>query len=203
LRFHAPLLLLLCSVLANPAAAQEAPTPAADSLTYRQVVERLAAGDTLVDFTELRFRFAAQPRPANVPDPRKLFEQAAEAADDSTARRLVDSALVHQYGHVGAHEAAARSFTERGDVEHAEFHRAVVRGIIRSIEAGGAETANGEFPVISIGEEYALLRARGLERVGQALASCGEYRCDILELRDPETGDEFTLTFLLTWWRDE
>lgn len=203
MRYRVACLTLLTALIANSAQAQEELAAGGDSLTYRQLVERVTSGDTLIDFTQLRFLFAAQPRPASPTDLRALFRQAELAEDHLTARELVDSALVHRYGHVGAHQAAARLFTERGDSARAEFHRALIRGFIHSIETGGAERTDGHIPVISIGEEYALLQERGLERVSQALGSCGEYRCDIIVARDSKNGDEFTFTFLLTWWLDQ
>lgn len=196
-------LVLLASPVVLPAEAQVNAPSAPDTAAYRELARQLEDGDTLIDFGRLRFLFAEQPGPDPAPDVPSLLERAAAAPDHETARTLLDSALVHHYGNVRAHEDAARLFTKRGDTVRARFHEAAVRGFIRSMVASAAQRPDASIPVISIQEEYAFLRSRGLERVHQALASCGDYLCDIIVARDPATGEEQIFRFLLTWWPEQ
>jgi hypothetical protein len=195
---------LLLGLLASSACAQVRDTMASDSARYGEIVRRLQAGDTLVDYTTLRFLFVKQPHPGDRHlDPGAELRAAEQAPDRIQARRLIDALLADYYGLLQAHLDAARVFTARGDTDRARFHEAVVRGMVRSMEAAGRERRDGAMPVISIFEEYAFLRARGLEPRGQALVECGKDRCDVLTALDPKTNQTKRYTFLLTWYRDE
>lgn len=194
---------LACIVLAaGSAAAQPAPARA-DSARYMALVQRLQGGDTLIDFTALRFTFAKLESPGERhPDPEAEYRAAERAPDDETARRLHDALLADYYGSVNAHMGAVRLFETRGDSSRAAFHAAVVRGFIRSMEA--SMDADSVIPVISIGEEYAFMRSRGLQVTGQALTTCGSHMCDVLSAKDEGTKKTVSYSFRLTWWpRDE
>ena len=116
---------------------------------------------------------------------------------------MIDALLVDYYGLIQAHMDATRVFTLRGDTDRARFHEAVVRGMIRSMEAGARERPDGAMPVVSVAEEYAFLRARGLEPRDQTLVGCGSGRCDVVTALDPKTNQTKRYTFLLTWYDDE
>jgi hypothetical protein len=196
------LFVLLPGLLAGSACARASGSEARDSATYGEIVRRLQAGDTLVDYTALRFLSSKQPnRSDRHPDPDAELRAAERAPDHEQARRLVDALLVDYYGRIQVHVDAARVFASRGDTGRARFHEAVVRGMIRSMETGARERRDEAMPVISIAEEYAFLRARGLERKDQALVKCGAHRCDELTALDPKTNRTKRYTFLLTWYR--
>lgn len=198
------LFVLPLALLASLGHTQVRGTAPDDSARYAEIVQRLQAGDTLVDYTALRFGFVKQPRSSGRhADPAAELRAAEKAPSHEQARRLIDALLVDYYGLIQAHMDAASVFAARGDTDRARFHEAVVRGMIRSMEEGGRAREDGAMPVISIGEEYAFLHARGLERKEQALVSCGKDRCDVLTAFDPQTRRMKRYTFLLTWYRDD
>lgn len=193
---------LACIVLAAGAAAAQPGPAQGDTAGYRELVRRLQGGDTLIDFAALRFMFARVESPgARHPDPAAEYRAAEREPDYEAARRLHDALLADYYGSVNAHLAAVRFFETRGDSVRAAFHSAVVRGFIRSMEA--SMEADSVIPVISISEEYAFMRARGLQVTSQALADCGKFMCDILMGKDEATQRTVSYTFRLTWWPRE
>lgn len=195
---------MLLGLFTSSACAQVRGPKEGDSARYAEIVQRLQRGDTLVDYTALRFLFARQPQSGKShPDPGAELQAAEQAANHEEARRLVDALVNDYYGLIDAHMDAAKVFTTRGDTARARFHDAVVRGMIRSMEDAARARSDGAMPVISISEEYAFLRARGLERRGQALARCGKDRCDVLTAFDPKTNKTTRYAFVLTWYDDD
>jgi hypothetical protein len=195
---------LALALLASPGHAQTHGAAPADSARYAEIVQRLQAGDTLVDYSALRFLFAKQPNASERhPHPGVELRIAEKASSHEQARRLIDALLADYYGLLEAHLDAASVFTSRGDTARARFHDSVVRGMIRSMEDGARTREDGAMPVISIGEEYSFLRARRLRPKRQALASCGKDHCDVLTAFDPETKRMARYVFLLTWYQDD
>ena len=57
--------------------------------------------------------------------------------------------------------------------------------------------------VRSIPEEYAYMRAKGIKHDTQGVGRCGEFMCDTLSGRDPKTNELHSVSFVLSWWRQD
>jgi hypothetical protein len=82
-----------------------------------------------------------------------------------------------------------------GDSARGQFHGAVYRGLIRSIGSRSGRTLDSAMVVITLHEEYALLRARGLEPTAVAHLHCGRTLCDQMEVIDRKSRVMSTLYF--------
>jgi hypothetical protein len=125
---------------------------------------RLLAGDTAVDYAALRLAYTATPEYdpfAHMTDPlRERMMQAHFGAKDPEASRVAaDSLLRTNYVDIDAHMIVALASAALGDSTRAHFHQIVAQGLLDSItRSGTGTTADTPYEVISIIEEYALLR---------------------------------------------
>jgi len=91
-----------------------------------------------------------------------------------------------------AHLLSAVAFQHLGRLEEAEQHRRWYHGLLESILASGdGRSAESAFVVVSVAEEYSVLRALRLEREQQRLLAGG---IDALDVR-AEDGSQSTLYF--------
>ena len=74
--------------------------------------------------------------------------------------------------------------------------RAIARGLLDSIEAGDGKTAATAFTVISVSEEYELMRAMGVKVAQQSLINQGGHVYDLLAGTGP-TGAPASYYFLI------
>ena len=172
--------------------------PMPDSTPYAALAAKLRSGDTLIDFTALRMSYAGTSAydPYNVDDDlRKAMYEALDGGRNQEAARLADSSLRVNYLDVNAHVVAGAAAGAAGDSSRAQLHMAIARGLLGSIASTDGLTASTAMKVISVDEEYVVLRARGLRRESQALGTCGQAECDILVVTDPRTGQQQKLYF--------
>jgi Domain of unknown function (DUF4919) len=93
---------------------------------------------------------------------------------------------------IDAHLLSAVALQKLGRPEEADPHRRWYRGLVESILASGdGRTPESAFVVISVAEEYSVLRALRLERESQALLDGG---IDALQV-EAEDGAESTVYF--------
>jgi hypothetical protein len=170
----------------------------AEIAAYDDLVSRLRSGDTLVDSTAARMAYAItpqyQPYPVQWEGNQAMFA-ALERRKYAEVRRLSDSILTTNYVDADAHLGAVAAAFSLGDSTRGQFHGAVYRGLIRSIGARSGRTLDSAIVVIALQEEYALLRARGLERTTVAMFQCGRSLCDQMEVIDRRSRTKSILYF--------
>ena len=84
---------------------------------------------------------------------------------------------------------------ELEDPAKAEFHRTVFRGLIDSIRnTGDGKSPEKAWVIISVHEEYVVLRAMGLKPSGQSLMMDKGHAYDVMKAKD-EDGKEETFYF--------
>lgn len=184
----------LARVVAVPAAAApSAPAPA----TYASLLEKVKRGDKDVDFTALRMAYDAQSASSlsNSTLRKELF--AALHRDDWPAViASADAVLESDYLDIDAHMFAGLAYEKTKQAEKAAFHRAVARGLLHSILASGnGTTPEKAFVVISVDEEYSVLRYLGLRSDEQSLVETGGHSYDALTASDIQTHQKVTLLF--------
>lgn len=169
-----------------------------DSLEYQRLVTSLRSGERDIDFTRLRMAYAASPTYDPYGGDSDLFRAmmtAVQAGRYSEGLTLADSMLAENYLNPNAHLAAWISARQSGAEDRAPYHAWVARGLLQSIASKDGRSPETAMVVISIDEEYAYLRANGLEPLGQGTSICGGNACDILQVRDGQSGEEFSLYF--------
>jgi hypothetical protein len=88
---------------------------------------------------------------------------------------------------IDARVAAAVASQKLGRPEDADLHKRWYNGLVDSVLASGdGKTAQTAFEVISVEEEYAVLRAMGLESRGQMLVDGGIHALTV----ETESGNE-------------
>lgn len=190
----AGLIWILCCTAASGAAAQPG---GVDSLEYGRLVTALRSGERDIDFTRLRMAYVASPGYAPYGDSRLFLAMmgAVEAEDFERALVFADSVLAQNHLEATAHLVAWMSARLSGQESRAPYHAWVARGLVQSIGGRGGRTPETAMVVIDLAEEYAYLRYHGLELLRRVLGTCGENDCDILQVRDPRSGEEYALHF--------
>jgi Domain of unknown function (DUF4919) len=172
-------------------------SPAAKS-KYDVLLEKVKQKDPSVNFTELRLAFYESPnynpyapmltyRPMNAALAQKNFEEALKIADSVLAKNFVE---------INAHITAQIANQELGNTERAQFHKFMVDGLLNSIKSNvDGKSVDSAYEVISINEEYGLIRSLGLRPIRQGLIEDKGRRFDAITVVDPQTGKESVVYF--------
>lgn len=197
-RLSGAFLILLFAVISISAqTAQETPKPT-EKTKYDLLLEKVKQKDPSVNFTELRHAFYESPnynpyapmmtyRPLNAAIAQKNYEEALKIAESVLAKNFVE---------VNAHMAAQIAYQETGNAERAEFHKFIVDGLLNSIKSSmDGKSKEKAFEVISINEEYGLIRSLGLRPIKQAMLEDKGHRYDVITVIDPQTNQESLIYF--------
>jgi hypothetical protein len=164
---------------------------------YESLLERAQRGDPGLDFTALRMASAARLAKASAADPelrKKMFEalhQDQWAAVIETGNQV----LAQNYVDIDAHMFVAYAHEKSHEPEKAALHRTVGNGLMRSILASGdGRTPKTAFVVVSVEEEYAVLRHHRLTPGEQTLATTEGHSYDVLTAQT-DTHEEATVFF--------
>lgn len=187
--FRATALLIL---VANILEAQRTAAKVDSTALYHQLLARLNAGDTTLDFTALRLSYAAspdyEPMP-NIPDDLKSTLLAAlQARDAAKATRMADSLVALEPLDAGAYILRAAARRAAGDSAGGRRDVAIAHGLIQSVLDSGDGTQARPWVVIAVAEEYAVLRWKRLHVDRQGLVTCGAHPCDAMSVSGQSPG---------------
>lgn len=183
---------LVCITLAH---GKNNPTATAD---YEKALQQLKSGDLKIDFKALRINCAASKYDCQAdPDDIKLlfsllkdkqFDRALKKVNQSLEKVFVDAEL-HYIGFVAN--------SESGNKEKAEFHKAVIRGLLDSIQENRhGRSEEDAFVVINVHEEYTFLQFSNLQVTNQSLSHKDGHTYDIMVCKDvTNDGGEVTAYF--------
>lgn len=184
--------LLLCAVFASAKT-----TPAQNE--YADLLSRLKSGDTSVDFAKLRLSWVDSPEYQQAKDTdtqKKAMLAALNAQKFDEALKNAEVVLASNYVDIDAHYAAYLANRELHHDQVAEFHKAVVQGLLKSItDSGDGKTPEHAYVVITVDEEYVVLRFMHLMPASQSLQIKNGHSYDKLDAKDPQTGGTQTLYF--------
>ena len=190
------IVIVVFAVCASAQTPQPSPSPAEKS-KYDLLLEKVKQKDPSVNFTELRLAFYESPhynpyapmmtyRPMNAALNQKNYEEALKIAETVLAKNFVE---------INAHITAQIAYQETGNTERAQFHKFMVDGLLNSIKGkNDGKSVDTAFEVISINEEYGLIRSLGLRPIKQGLVQEKGHSYDAITVVDPE-GKESTLYF--------
>ncbi len=156
-------------------------------MDYAQLLA-LALNDVQqADFTALR---EAYTHTAHY-DPYRSGEQDAalialiRAEDWSAAAVRCEHLIAADYLHAPLHLIMTHIFQQLEDETRAGWHLRFARGLIGSLlSSGDGRTLETAFRVITVREEYELLRALSLQGLGQQLVTEADRFYDVLRVRD-------------------
>lgn len=184
-------LLILLFVQCTVSQAQKNAAAASPHDRYDDLVAKLKAGDTRIDFTALRISYSeskdASPFGADH-ESRRVMNLASMDGQCAEAIKLADEILAKFYLSPDAHAAKSKCYSELKDTAKAAFHKSVYLGLINSILAkGDGNTYDTAYTVITIEEEYAVMKALGYSVWAQEYERRGDHLCDVLRATDDKT----------------
>jgi Domain of unknown function (DUF4919) len=170
----------------------------AEKSDYNALLERVKKSDSSVDFTELRLSFYQSPQ-YNPDRPMMTYRPlwgAVAQMNYTEAIKIAESVLEGNFVEVNAHMVAQIAYQETGNAERAQFHQYMTEGLLNSIKSkGDGKSIETAFHVISINEEYALLRSIGLRPFEQSLLEDKGSQFDALKVVDPLTNEQSVVYF--------
>jgi hypothetical protein len=185
-------------VATAPAEHAPAAAPADPEARYQALLATAKASAPYSDWEGLRMAFAKRPGfQLTGQDVLKgeMFK-AVEAADCAAALTEAKAVIAEAFVDADAHLVAAYCDEKQGDAAGATLERDIGLGLLKSIETGDGLSPASPFTVIDVDEELALMRAKGLKVVGQALVRQGGRAYDTITAAD-DKGESATYYFLV------
>jgi hypothetical protein len=171
--------------------------PAATA-SYEKALQQLKSGDLKIDFKALRVDCAASKHEceADSDDIKRLFSLLNETKFDQVLKKA-DQLLEKVFVDAELHYIAFIANSESGNKEKAEFHKAVIRGILDSIQENKhGKSEEDAFVVINVHEEYTFLRFSHMQVTKQSLGHKDGHTYDIMACKDTSNnGREVTAYF--------
>jgi hypothetical protein len=165
---------------------------------FDALLERVRKSDESVDFTRLRTLYAESNSYAifRDDDEDEMIDLAVKGRH-AEAREKARAILRRNYMDIEAHMASVVVCNALNDEPCSAHHLFVARGVLNSIhDSGDGKTMKTAYVVISVPEEYALLRVLGVERLEQSLVRADDGKMyDVLKVRDISSREESSLIF--------
>lgn len=186
------------SMAALGALAPRAAYPSPAQPTYESLLAMARRGDGGLDFTALRMASAARLAKMDEADPELRKKMFAALHDDRWAAVIEtgNQVLAQNYLDIDAHMFVAHAYEKSHQPEKAAPHRTMGDGLMKSILASGdGRTAKTAFVVISVHEEYSVLRHYRLLPGKQDLMTAGGHSYDVLTAQTGDTHEQATVFF--------
>ena len=173
--------------------------PVRNKQIYQQLVERVKAGDSTVDFVELISAASdwelSEKRIVTAPN-RDEMAAAFKAKDYKKATQLVEGVLDYEFTNRGLHRAAENAYRNLRDITRAEFHHNVAEKILAALlSTGDGKSPATAYCVQGINEEYVIMDYFGYKVDSQAYLMSGESDYDLLSGVDKKTKKSVGLYF--------
>lgn len=179
--------------------AKAGPSNTASAAEYDTLLAKLKGGDTTVDFGKLRMDFAATKNYSysglDAAERGRMLKLLADQ-DYKAALKIAEKVLETNYVNPNAHYVAYISNRELKNADKAAFHKTVLLGLLESIKGkNDGQSAKTPFYVITIEEEYAVIRFLGYVVSSQSLQHQDGHAFDVFEVADPKTQAKGKLYF--------
>lgn len=165
---------------------------------YEKALEQLKSGDLKIDFKALRLNCAASKYECQAdPDDIKLLSSLLKDKKFDQALKKVNQLLEKVFVDAELHYIAFTANSESGNKEKAEFHKAVIRGLLDSIQENKrGRSEEDAFVVINVHEEYTFLRFSSMQVTKQSLSHKDGHTYDIMVCKNmSDNGREVTAYF--------
>jgi hypothetical protein len=192
----------------SPTATRTPKSSPAGKQKYESLLEKVKKGDRTVDFTELRLAFYESSN-YNPYSPMLTYRPlwgALAQNNYAEAIKIAQSVFEKNFIEVNANMVAHIAYRETGDTERAAFHRFMADGLLASIKSTkDGKTPETAFEVISVSEEYGLMRSLELRPIKQSLINDKGHFLDALVVLD-KANQESTVYFNIdkpfSWKKD-
>ena len=156
---------------------------------YETLLTAAKSGAAAVNWQALRFAYADRSS-FNVFDDgtlaaRKAMTEAFKGGDFAKVLDLAKQIIDKDYVDAEGHLVASMAYTRLGETDAAANERRIALGLLGSIETGDGSSAKTAFTVVSVSEEYSLMRARSLRVTRQSLVNRDGHVFDVLDTVDP------------------
>jgi hypothetical protein len=163
---------------------------------YADLVSKIKAGDKTVDFRELRVVYADLPSSPDTDTQKKAMTTALNSEKYAEALKNADIVLDGDYADIEAHFVEYVANRETHNTEQSEFHRFVFQGLLNSImQSGDGKSFQTAYEVVTVHEEYVVLRAMGLMPSEQSMAKKNGHSYDVMKAVNPKSNENVTLYF--------
>ena len=158
--------------------------------TYESLLEGVKKQDPAVDFTALRMAYFDFPKHKwTDSDLRKAMFKALGEKDYDKAIGTAGKILNDNYLDIDAHLVSAIVSKRKNDPTGQKLHDFVGKGLFQSILASGdGKTPETAYVVISVDEEYSLLRVQGLRTEEQSLVPLNGHHYDVMKVVSSDGG---------------
>jgi hypothetical protein len=159
---------------------------------YESLVAKAASGQ-YVEFGALREAYAQSPNydpyGSNILSTTREMNQAANGGDCQKAAGLAQTLLEKNFTLSDAHFMLAYCSKKAGDAAAEEKEAKIAAGLLKSILASGdGKTPQTAFRVVTISEEYSVLKVLRLQKSMQRLISHEGHAYDVLDAKG--SGDQ-------------
>ena len=166
---------------------------------YATLLASVKSGNTNVDYTRLRLSYMDSPEYKAAKDTskaEKAMGDALDAKDYPTALKNAETVLDSEFVNIDAHFVADVANRELGNKDQAAFHLAIFRGLIDSIRnSGDGKSTATAWVVITVHEEYVMLRVLGYRPSQQSLLSKDGHNFDEMKVKRIDDGSDATFYF--------
>ncbi|SDZ77283.1 DUF4919 domain-containing protein [Microbulbifer marinus] len=122
--------------------------------------------------------------------------QSVENAQFGECLKHVDQVLASNYMSLEAHMIGVLCSGRSANLEREDRHRYMVEGLMESIESSGdGRSQDSAYHTISTSELRGFVRLKGLMVLEQSIVYDQRGIYDKMQVRDPESGDEYALFF--------
>ena len=199
MKYQLSVILILMLTLVFSVNAQKTTTDSKqDNSQYRQLVEKVKKGDANVNFGLIRKAFAEwvndRSNSTDAPN-RDEMVKAFESKDYAKAVKLGEIVVDYEFLNKGLLLAMEDAYRKLGNTEKADFYHNVAHKVGHSVLlSGDGKTAQTAFYVLSIPEEYRVMREFGYTVSSQSLMHVDGQAFDVLDGKD-EKGKAVTVYF--------
>ncbi|HLK23666.1 MAG TPA: DUF4919 domain-containing protein [Caulobacteraceae bacterium] len=193
------LLLTVLGGLALAGAARAA--EAGPDAHYQALVSAAKTADpATVDWQALRFAYADSSAfdlmGQQTDAPRRAMFDALNKDDNKAVVQEANAILDKDYVDIDAHVALDLAYQATGQKDASAREHQIALGLLKSVHTGDGTAPDKAFTVISVGEEYAVMRAFAMRVTGQALVEMSPHSYDRLTAVDAD-GKTHTFFFLV------
>lgn len=163
---------------------------------YEKTLKQIKAGDLQVDYKALRLNCADSKYSCEADSAisKKVTAFLKDKKFDEALKEL-NKALDDVFVDIDLHYYAFIANTESGNKDKAEFHKAVIRGLLNSIQENKhGKSAEDAFVVINVHEEYVFLGFSKMQVKQQALNEKDGHSYDVMTCTDMSSDGEKEVT---------
>jgi hypothetical protein len=165
---------------------------------YENALKQLKSGDLKVDFKAIRMNCAYSRRlcEADSDDKKKIMSLLNEKKFDEALKEVNQELDDDVFVDIDLHFMSYIANTELGNKEKAEFHKAVIGGLLDSIQENKrGRSENDAFVVINIHEEYVFLRFNNMKVKKQSLIHKNDHSYDLMECTEVDNKNNIKVYF--------